>query len=227
VAASRPAEFEGGTELPRGQARSAHAVPGVVGGGRAAQEVGPTAAPAPDLADMLGQAMARRAAEVCAAGGHHLSLLGPPGAGKTMLAERIPTILPRLDTAAALEVTAIHSVAGTWTVPGCSTRFLRAAGPGPRRSRPRPEWTSIRCCAASGCWPGAGSSSAAIAAGACAGREGNPGRPAQAHVQGSSLQSGAVTMERRLSWRNPGRNTGLPVCISRIPALRPSVEIKR
>jgi magnesium chelatase family protein len=50
---------------------------------------------------------------VSAAGGHHLSLLGPPGAGKTMLAERIPTILPRLDTAAALEVTAIHSVAGT------------------------------------------------------------------------------------------------------------------
>jgi magnesium chelatase family protein len=67
----------------------------------------------PDLAEMLGQAMARRAAEVCAAGGHHLSLLGPPGAGKTMLAERIPTILPRLDPAAALEVTAIHSVAGT------------------------------------------------------------------------------------------------------------------
>ncbi len=68
---------------------------------------------APDLAEMLGQSAARRAAEVCAAGGHHLSLLGPPGAGKTMLAERIPTILPRLDTAAALEVTAIHSVAGT------------------------------------------------------------------------------------------------------------------
>ena len=71
------------------------------------------AAMAPDLAELLGQSMARRAAEVCAAGGHHLSLLGPPGAGKTMLAERIPTILPRLDTAAALEVTAIHSVAGT------------------------------------------------------------------------------------------------------------------
>jgi magnesium chelatase family protein len=53
------------------------------------------------------------AAEICAAGGHNLSLLGPPGAGKTMLAERLPTILPRLETAAALEVTTIHSVAGT------------------------------------------------------------------------------------------------------------------
>src|SRR5215470_13657691 len=67
----------------------------------------------PDLADVLGQPAARRAAEICAAGGHHLSLLGPPGAGKTMLAERIPTILPALDRPAALEVTAIHSVAGT------------------------------------------------------------------------------------------------------------------
>jgi len=67
----------------------------------------------PDLAELLGQSLARRGAEVCAAGGHHLSLLGPPGAGKTMLAERIPTILPRLDRAAALEVTSIHSVAGT------------------------------------------------------------------------------------------------------------------
>jgi len=67
----------------------------------------------PDLADVLGQPAARRAAEICAAGGHHLSLLGPPGTGKTMLAERIPTILPPLDRSAALEVTAIHSVAGT------------------------------------------------------------------------------------------------------------------
>jgi magnesium chelatase family protein len=66
-----------------------------------------------DLAEVLGQTEARMAAEICAAGGHNLSLLGPPGAGKTMLAERLPTILPRLDTAAALEVTSIHSVAGT------------------------------------------------------------------------------------------------------------------
>ena len=67
----------------------------------------------PDLAEVLGQSMARKALEICAAGGHHLSLLGPPGAGKTMLAERLPTILPPLDRAAALDVTSIHSVAGT------------------------------------------------------------------------------------------------------------------
>jgi len=66
----------------------------------------------PDLAEVLGQVMARMALEICAAGGHHLSLLGPPGAGKTMLAERLPGILPPLDAADALDVTAVHSVAG-------------------------------------------------------------------------------------------------------------------
>jgi magnesium chelatase family protein len=66
-----------------------------------------------DLADVVGQPTARRAAEICAAGGHHLMLLGPPGVGKTMLAERLPTLLPQLDLDAALEVTAIHSIAGT------------------------------------------------------------------------------------------------------------------
>ncbi len=66
-----------------------------------------------DLADIVGQPAARRGAEICAAGGHHIMLLGPPGAGKTMLAERIPGVLPRLEPQAALEVSAIHSVAGT------------------------------------------------------------------------------------------------------------------
>jgi magnesium chelatase family protein len=66
-----------------------------------------------DLGDVVGQPIARRAAEICAAGGHNLFLLGPPGVGKTMLAECLPTILPRLDIEAALEVTAIHSIAGT------------------------------------------------------------------------------------------------------------------
>jgi len=66
-----------------------------------------------DLADVRGQADARHALEVSAAGGHHLCFSGPPGCGKTMLAERLPTLLPPLEREAALEVTAIHSVAGT------------------------------------------------------------------------------------------------------------------
>ncbi|MBZ6083851.1 MULTISPECIES: YifB family Mg chelatase-like AAA ATPase [Streptomyces] len=65
-----------------------------------------------DLADVVGQESARTAVEVAAAGGHHLFLEGPPGAGKTMLAERLPAILPRLCRAESLEVTAVHSVAG-------------------------------------------------------------------------------------------------------------------
>jgi magnesium chelatase family protein len=68
--------------------------------------------PLPDLADLRGQRLARWAAEVAAAGGHHLLLIGPPGAGKTMLARRIPGLLPPLDRAQALEVTRIHSAAG-------------------------------------------------------------------------------------------------------------------
>ncbi|MFF5966328.1 YifB family Mg chelatase-like AAA ATPase [Streptomyces collinus] len=65
-----------------------------------------------DLADVVGQTSARTAVEVAAAGGHHLFLEGPPGAGKTMLAERLPTVLPRLGRQESLEVTAVHSVAG-------------------------------------------------------------------------------------------------------------------
>jgi magnesium chelatase family protein len=108
------AEFEGGQALPDGQAADSHRRgTGAISGYQGWRANDPGTAATPDLAELLGQSMARRAAEVCAAGGHHLSLLGPPGAGKTMLAERIPTVLPRLDTAAALEVTAIHSVAGT------------------------------------------------------------------------------------------------------------------
>ncbi len=65
-----------------------------------------------DLADVLGQPSGRRAVEVAAAGGHHALLLGDPGTGKTMLAARLPGLLPVLDRAAALEVTAVHSIAG-------------------------------------------------------------------------------------------------------------------
>ncbi|GIJ65169.1 YifB family Mg chelatase-like AAA ATPase [Virgisporangium ochraceum] len=65
-----------------------------------------------DLADVLGQDRGRRAVELAAAGGHNLALFGPPGAGKTMLAQRLPTVLPPLSDEAALEVTAVHSLAG-------------------------------------------------------------------------------------------------------------------
>ncbi|OBA75828.1 hypothetical protein A5641_23575 [Mycobacterium sp. 1554424.7] len=65
-----------------------------------------------DLADVVGQAQARFAVEVAAAGAHHLMLTGPPGVGKTMLAQRLPGLLPPLSDGESLEVTAIHSVAG-------------------------------------------------------------------------------------------------------------------
>ncbi len=77
---------------------------------------------APDLADVLGQREARHALEVAAAGGHHLLLVGPPGAGKTMLAERLPGVLPDLTDGEAVEVTSVHSLAGTFDA---STGLIR------------------------------------------------------------------------------------------------------
>lgn len=79
---------------------------GLSGLGAAADEEGH------DLADVVGQLAARTAMEVAAAGGHHVFLEGPPGAGKTMLAERLPSIMPGLTRESSLEVTAVHSVAG-------------------------------------------------------------------------------------------------------------------
>jgi magnesium chelatase family protein len=67
----------------------------------------------PDLADIKGQETAKRALEVAAAGGHNILMVGPPGAGKSMLAQRLPGLLPDLSAAEALEVTMIHSIAGT------------------------------------------------------------------------------------------------------------------
>ncbi len=99
-----------------------------------------------DFADVVGQGAAKRALEIAAAGGHNAVLMGPPGAGKTMLARRLPGILPPLDDDAMLEVVAVHSVGGV-LVPGAppsrtppfraphhtiSTAGLIGGGPGPR-----------------------------------------------------------------------------------------------
>jgi magnesium chelatase family protein len=85
------------------------------GSARLSERVGTAStdsAPSADLADVVGQAQARFAVEVAAAGAHHLMLTGPPGVGKTMLAQRLPGLLPPLSDNESLEVTAIHSVAG-------------------------------------------------------------------------------------------------------------------
>lgn len=89
----------------------------VLDGGPGVGSASPAAAPdmepqVPDLADVGGQLEARWALEVAAAGRHHLSFTGPPGVGKTMLASRLPGILPPLTDAEALEVSAVHSLAG-------------------------------------------------------------------------------------------------------------------
>ena len=83
---------------------------------------GPPGPPPPDLADIKGQESAKRALEVAAAGGHNLLMVGPPGAGKSMLAARLAGLLPEMDAAEALEVSMIHSLAGALKEGGLVSR---------------------------------------------------------------------------------------------------------
>ncbi len=86
----------------------------------------PTFAHYPDLAEVKGQAQAKRALEVAAAGGHSLLMSGPPGAGKSMLAQRLPGLLPPMTSAEALESAAVHSLAGSFKLAHWNQRPFRA-----------------------------------------------------------------------------------------------------
>jgi magnesium chelatase family protein len=121
--------------VPEGNAAEAAAVPGIevfgvshlgaaiahLSGRQRLTAASPASAPfraaeeSSDLSDVKGQALAKRALEIAAAGGHNVLLKGPPGTGKTMLARRLPQLLPNLSPDEALDVTRIHSAAGRLT----------------------------------------------------------------------------------------------------------------
>jgi magnesium chelatase family protein len=115
-----------------------------------------------DLADIKGQESAKRALEVAAAGGHNLLMIGPPGSGKSMLAGRLPTILPTLTPAELLEVSMIASVAGViengaltnkrpFRSPHHSASMPALVGGGLRARRAKSRSPTMACCFSTSC----------------------------------------------------------------------------
>ena len=152
-----------------------------------------------DLSDIAGNHQPKRALEIAAAGGHHLLMVGPPGAGKTMLARRIPTILPPLESDEALEVTRIWSVAG-----------LRAADAGLVTERPlrAPHHTASRAALiGGGSFPRPGEIS--LAHRGVLFLDELPEFPRDAlEALRQPLEEGTVTISRRCgSWEFPARCT--------------------
>jgi magnesium chelatase family protein len=116
----------------------------------------------PDLSEVRGQEVARRALEVAAAGGHNLLMIGPPGAGKSMLAQRLPSILPPLNPRELLDVSMIQSIAGElaggalsdrrpFRAPHHSASMAALVGGGLRSGRARSAWPTTACCSSTNC----------------------------------------------------------------------------
>ena len=116
-------------------------------------------APALDLRDVKGQEQAKRALEIAAAGGHNLLYVGPPGSGKSMLAQRLPGLLPPLSAEELLETSMVHSMAGanrqgarftargrSWAAPTSPPAWPRSPAAASAPSRARCRWPRMESC---------------------------------------------------------------------------------
>jgi magnesium chelatase family protein len=187
----------------------------------------------PDLADVKGQAAARRALEIAAAGGHSLLMVGPPGSGKSMLAQRFAGLLPPMNTEQALESAAVASLAGRFDLtrwgerPTCAPHHSASSTATPSAARPRPCKTRDRGPPS----PGAGARAASNRAGRVGTRPraSAPSRSAEASTRNpvlspipalSCAHRFIITDPRHLRARNLARRARLP-CAPPRASVRP------